>query len=84
MGKRELIALLSLSSWCLVAVELALPRGAMGYFAVCDCPDPDHTHLLFITNICRVLNRNISLRRLFRVQNAYVLVKKRVILSRKD
>ena len=33
MGKREVVALLSLlSSWC-----LALPRGAMGLSAVCDC-----------------------------------------------
>ena len=35
MGKRELIALLSLSSWCLSCV--ALPHGAMGLSAVCDC-----------------------------------------------
>ena len=37
MGKRELIALLNLSSWCLVMVErlfLAVPRGLS---AVCDC-----------------------------------------------
>ena len=33
MGKRELVALLSLSSWCCVA----LPHGAMGLSAVCDC-----------------------------------------------
>ena len=32
MGKRGLVALLSLSSWC-----LALPRGVMGLSAVCDC-----------------------------------------------
>ena len=37
MGKREPIALLNLSSWCLVMVEAALPRGAMGLSAVCDC-----------------------------------------------
>ena len=36
MGKRELIALLNLSSWCLVMVE-RLPRGATGLSAVCDC-----------------------------------------------
>ena len=36
MGKRELIALLNLSSWCLVMVA-ALPRGASGLSAVCDC-----------------------------------------------
>ena len=33
MGKRELVALLCLSSWCLVA----LPHGAVGWSAVCDC-----------------------------------------------
>ena len=32
MEKREPVALLSLSSWC-----LGLPRGAMGWSAVCDC-----------------------------------------------
>ena len=37
MEKRELIALLNLSSWCLVMVErlfLAVPPGSS---AVCDC-----------------------------------------------
>ena len=37
MGKRELVALLNLSSWCLVVGRVALPRGAMGLSAVCDC-----------------------------------------------
>ena len=36
MGKRELIALLNLSSWCLVMVE-RLFCGATGLSAVCDC-----------------------------------------------
>ena len=27
---------------------VALPRGAMGLSAVCDCGIPDHTHLLFL------------------------------------
>ena len=36
MGKRELVALLSLSFWCLVIV-VALPRGVMGLSAVFDC-----------------------------------------------
>ena len=34
MGKRELIALLNLSSWCLVMVELlflAMPRGCLQF-----------------------------------------------------
>ena len=37
MGKRELVALLSLSYCFLVIVVLALPRSAMGLSAVCDC-----------------------------------------------
>ena len=48
MGKRELIALLNLSSWCLVMVErlfLAVPRGCLQFVNVVF---PDHTHLLFL------------------------------------
>ena len=40
MGKTELVALLNLSSWCLVGGgggRLALPRGAVGLSAVYDC-----------------------------------------------
>ena len=46
MGKRELIALLNLSSWCLVMVErllLAVPQGCLQFVIVVF---PDHTHLL--------------------------------------
>ena len=48
MGKRELIALLNLSSWCLVMVErlfLAVPRGCLQFVIVVF---PDLTHLLFV------------------------------------
>ena len=48
MGKRELIALLNLSSWCLVMVErlfLAVPRGCLQFVIVVF---PGHTHLLFL------------------------------------
>ena len=48
MGKRELVALLNLSSWCLVMVEglfLAVPRGWLQFVIVVF---PDHTHLLFL------------------------------------
>ena len=48
MGKREMIALLNLSSWCLVMVErlfLAVPRGCLQFVIVVF---PDHTHLLFL------------------------------------
>ena len=47
MGKRELVALLNLSSWCLVMVERlfhAVPRGCLGFVIVVF---PDHSHLLF-------------------------------------
>ena len=49
MGKRELIALLNLSSWSLVVVErlfLAVPRGSLQFLIVVF---PDHTLLLFLT-----------------------------------
>ena len=48
MGKRELIAFLNLSSWCLVMVEglfLAVPRGCLQFMIVVF---PDHTYLLFL------------------------------------
>ena len=50
MGKRELIALLNLSSWCLVMVGrlfLAVPRGCLQFVIVVF---PDHTHLLFLSS----------------------------------
>ena len=52
MGKRELIALLNLSSWCLMMVEqlfLAVPRGCLQFVIVVF---PDHTHLLFFMARC--------------------------------
>ena len=48
MGKRELVALLSLSSWCLVMNErlfLAVPWGCLQFVLVVF---PVHTHLLFM------------------------------------
>ena len=67
IGKREVVALLNSSSWCLVMVEwflLAVPWGCLRFVIVVF---PDHTHLLFLNvqyrdhtcfsciNICRVL-----------------------------
>ena len=46
MGKNKLVALLNLSSWCLVMVEwlfLAVPWGCLRFVIVVF---PDHTHLL--------------------------------------
>ena len=48
MGKRELVALLNLSSWCLLVVEwhfLAVPWSCLRFVIVVF---PDHTHLLFL------------------------------------
>ena len=47
MGKRELVALFSLSSWCLVIVVwlfLTVPRVCLHFVIVVF---PDHTHLVF-------------------------------------
>ena len=60
MGKRELIALLNLSSWCLVMVErlvLAVPRGCLQFVIVVF---PDHTYLLFLGHIAFILEFYIS------------------------
>ena len=49
MGKRELVVLLNLSSWCFVMVErlfLAVPRGYLRFVIVVFS---DHTHLLFLS-----------------------------------
>ena len=55
MGKRELIALLNLSSWCLVMVErlyLTAPLGCLQFVIVVF---PDHTHLLFTLSAPRTI-----------------------------
>ena len=47
MEKRELVALLNLSSWCLVVdgrLSIAVPQGCLWFVIVIF---PDHTHLLF-------------------------------------
>ena len=52
IGKRELVALLNLSSWCLVMVErlfLPVPQGCLRFVIVVF---PDHTHLLFLSKLC--------------------------------
>ena len=60
MGIRELVALLNLSSWCLVMVErlfLTVPWGCLRFVFVVFL---DHTHLLFL---------NVSLHVLIRIQD---------------
>ena len=64
MGKRELVALLFLSSWCLVSVVwflLAVPWVCLQFVIVLF---PDHTHLLFATcEVCSKIDWIASLRR---------------------
>ena len=57
MGKSELVALLGLSSWCLVMVErlfLAVPQGCLQFVIVVFS---DHTHLLFFSS-CSISSFN--------------------------
>ena len=59
-GKRELIALLSFSSWCLLMVErlfLVVPRGSLQFVIVVF---PDHTHLLFSKKFLNAWGKIIS------------------------
>ena len=64
MGKRELVALLSLSSWCLVIVVwlfLAVPWVSLQFVIVVF---PDHTHLLFCkTTSVHIIQQEISLQK---------------------
>ena len=48
MGKRELVALLDLSSWCLVTVEWLFLTVPWGFLLFVIVVFPDHTHLLFL------------------------------------
>ena len=48
MGKRELVALLNLSSWCPVMVERLFPAVPQGFLRFVIVVFPDHTHLLFL------------------------------------
>ena len=75
MGKRELVALLNLSSWCLVMVEglfLAVPRGCLQFVVVVF---PDHTLLLFF-KLSLTLRKDCSLgpRRQYVRSNAMCLI----------
>ena len=49
MGKRELVALLNLSSWCHVMVEWLFRAVPWGYLRFVIVVFPDHTHLLFLS-----------------------------------
>ena len=59
IGKRELVALLNLSSWWLVMVEwlfLAVPWGCLRFVIVVF---PDHTHFLFLRHYLQGLLQQI-------------------------
>ena len=67
MGKRELVALLNLSSWCLVMVErlfLAVPQGCLRFVIVVF---HDHTHLLFMMQTILVKYYTFFLRKLVKL-----------------
>ena len=52
MGKKELVALLNLSSWCLVVdgrLFLAIPWDCVRFEIVVF---PEQTHLLLLMNVC--------------------------------
>ena len=49
MGKRELVALLILSSWCLVIVVSLFLAVSWVCLQFVILVFPDHTHLLFLT-----------------------------------
>ena len=62
MGKRELVALLSLSSWCLVMVErlfLAVPWHCLRFVIVVF---PDHSHLLFCLYLEHIVQHCIMIK----------------------
>ena len=75
MGKRELIALLNLSSWCLVMVErlfLAVPWGCLQFVIVVFS---DHTHLLFFMVFAFKSSLNmlqpVKVRKAAKIRNQY-------------
>ena len=69
MGKRELVALLNLSSWYILMVErlfLVVPWGCLRFVTVVF---PDHTHLVFFrlfmfTRVIRVETMRFKMRQM--------------------
>ena len=75
MGKREVIALLNLSSWCLVMVErlfLAVPRGCLQFVIVVF---PDHTHLLYTVKSVQNGNSQKDQKLVFKTNDRLMQVK---------
>ena len=76
MGKRKLVALLNLSSWCLVMVEqlfLAVPWSCLRSVIVVF---PDHTHYFF--KVCRIVRLGdiFHFHRAFRKQTVETLIRR--------
>ena len=55
MEKRELVALLNLSSWCLVMVKWLFLAVTWGYLRFIIVVFPDHTHLLFSMSYTKLI-----------------------------
>ena len=75
MGKRERVALLNLSSWCLVMVErlfLAVPWGCLRFVIVVF---PDRTHLLFLTLNKYMIPKKVQFSGEQNIPNTFVLQK---------
>ena len=78
MGKRELVAVLYLSSWCLVMIErlfLTVPWGFLGFLIVVF---PDHTHFLVLLMVDFLqIFQNIAFSKFFEIFeiHQYFLVK---------
>ena len=85
MGQRELVALLSLSPWCLVIVVLLLLVVSWVCLQFVIVVFPDHTHLLFMTfffNLMQILSTYGQERvhtRLFHSYMTLLTLKKRLI-----
>ena len=87
MGKRELVALLSFSSWCLVIVVwlfFAVHWVSLQFMIVVF---PDHTHLLFFTsqkeNILSFL-LYMYIRVAFPIQHGYDSINTRDLWDKRD
>ena len=77
MGKKELVALLNLSSWCTVMVErlfLAVPQVCLRFVIVVF---PDHTHLLLFTIRRKIYAVYISV--LFKKSVTYEILKDKIM-----
>ena len=81
MGKRELVALLNLSTWCLVMVGrlfLAVPQGCLRFVIVVF---PDHTQVFLIFQVLWQITLAWSFVALFYILILWVYVQRAVYPS---